>query len=63
MNRYIVLVGVCLMGASCVPTPDYYTVPVQHPPLDTPAEPASGEYVTASQHEADTYFIRDVTSL
>ena len=61
--RIAVLAVSILLSVSCVPTPDYYTAPAQHTALNTPPEPASGEYVRAAQPDAETYFLRDIMSL
>lgn len=52
---------------SCVPTPESYSLPPQHPPLpprtaqDKPAATANlGESVNAADPGADIYFVKDV---
>jgi hypothetical protein len=62
--RYIAALAGTLCLASCVPTPDSYPIPPQHQTPTGPEEIASiGEYVTASQVDADLYIVKDVRAL
>jgi hypothetical protein len=60
LNRCLPVALACAWTA-CVPTPESYPVPPQHPSPGAPREVVSiGEYVVSTQLDADLYFVRDV---
>jgi hypothetical protein len=56
------LFGAALIVAltGCTPTPDSYPIPPQHQPIVAPEKLASGDYVSAGDPEAETFFVRDI---
>ena len=63
MKRTGAIAVAALILAACVPTPDSYAVPPQHKPVGGPEPIVSfGEYVSSSQRDADSYFLKDIMS-
>jgi hypothetical protein len=59
----LMAIGLSLLLAACVPTPDSYPVPPQHDPVGGAERLADGSYVQATDPDAESYFIKDVRPL
>jgi hypothetical protein len=59
------VLGAALIVAltGCTPPPESYPIPPQHQPIVAPEKLASGDYVSAGDPDAQTFFIRDIRGL
>jgi hypothetical protein len=57
------LPAVALVLSSCVPTPDYYSVPAQHRLRSDLSVDLLSEFVRSSQADAETYYLKDIKPL